>query len=334
MCGRNGEGRGLFNPCVTHVLQKPNRAFSRRVFSYSSLPKGLSCDPKPEAFPGWLPPKHRDASQAAVQAGTGVCGPCKVEIQECKRSWGSSSCHSAGASKERSTFLGTWAQPPAALWEAAQSACCGDPTWSASACHHHLLAQIFQGGQQRDQQPSSVCWEQPPTLPTEPAGGLKLMAKNRLCPLNNTAPLLHGISSISSCGIFTAYSLLPGTVPFVAANRMIKECHRVVPVSPHPAQLWLSLEVTSHIPAHLCSVCWRKPTLLAEQRWCQHLLPCSWKSNLRQPQTCSQGEVLPSVPSSMPFWPPGLGVSPRSVAHTAFIPYTSQKGTHLSFPHQ
>lgn len=96
----------------------------------------------------------------------------------------------------------------------------------------------------------------------------------------------------------------------------------------------VSLWIASYFPALLCSVCWRKPTLLAEQRWCHHLLPSSWKSNLRQPQTCSQGEVLPPVPSSMPFWPPGLGVSPRSAVYAAFIPHTCQKGTHLSFLQQ
>lgn len=69
MCGRRGEGRGLFNPCVTHILQKLNRAFSRRFFSHSSLLKGLSCDLKPEVFPSW--PVIR------AEMHPRICGTCK-----------------------------------------------------------------------------------------------------------------------------------------------------------------------------------------------------------------------------------------------------------------
>lgn len=105
---------------------------------------------------------------------------------------------------------------------------------------------------------------------------------------------------------------------------MAKECHGVVPVSPHPTQLWLSLEAAQPYPCTFVQCLLRKPTLLAEQRWCHHLRPCSWKSNLRpalKVQSCAK----------QPFWPPALGVSPRSVAHAAVIPHTSQQGTLLSF---
>lgn len=67
-------------------------------------------------------------------------------------------------------------------------------------------------------------------------------------------PFSSAISPIPSTGVFTARSSLPRTLPLVAATSMTKEHHGVAPVSPQPAQLWLTWEVAGHMPAHLHSV--------------------------------------------------------------------------------
>lgn len=68
VCGRRGEGRGLFNPCVTHILQKLKRAFSRRFFPATQvLQRGCPVAPGLRFFPQGLSPEPSQAPAAPAQ---------------------------------------------------------------------------------------------------------------------------------------------------------------------------------------------------------------------------------------------------------------------------